>query len=179
MSEKLKVATTSLAGCFGCHMSLLDIDARIMDLVQLVEFDRSPLTDIKTVGTCDIGIIEGGAANTENIEVLQMFRDNCSILVSLGACALNGGVPAMRNQFDLKACLDESFDNGAGIVNPGVPDDPELPPLLNKVQPLHELVKIDYFIPGCPPPAEVIYDFLARIIEGKSVEVPYAQIRYD
>ncbi|OOY43517.1 NADP oxidoreductase [Solemya velum gill symbiont] len=179
MSEKLKVATTSLAGCFGCHMSLLDIDARIMDLVQLVEFDRSPLTDIKTVGTCDIGIIEGGAANTENIEVLQMFRDNCSILVSLGACALNGGVPAMRNQFDLKACLDKSFVNGAGIVNPGVPDDPELPPLLNKVQPLHELVKIDYFIPGCPPPAEVIYDFLARIIEGKSVEIPYAQIRYD
>ncbi|OOZ42405.1 NADP oxidoreductase [Solemya elarraichensis gill symbiont] len=179
MTEKLKVATTSLAGCFGCHMSLLDIDTRIMDLVQLVEFDRSPLTDIKTVGKCDIGIIEGGAANTENIEVLQMFRDNCKILVSLGACALNGGVPAMRNQFDLNACLDESFVNGAGVVNPGVPDDPELPSLLDKVQPLHEVVKIDYYIPGCPPSAEVIYDFLTRILEGKPVDIPYAQIRYD
>lgn len=179
MTEKLKVATTSLAGCFGCHMSLLDIDERIVDIVQLVEFDRTPLTDIKTVGKCDIGIIEGGAANTENIEVLKMFRNNCSILVSLGACALNGGVPAMRNQFDVKACLEESFVDGAGIVNPGIPDDSELPPLLDKVQPLHEIVTIDYFIPGCPPSAEVIYDFLTRIIEGKPVDIPYSQIRYD
>ena len=47
MANKLKIATTSLGGCFGCHMSFLDIDERIIDLVDLVEFDRSPLTDIK------------------------------------------------------------------------------------------------------------------------------------
>ena len=75
--RKLKVATTSLAGCFGCHMSLLDIDERIIDLVDLVQFDRTPLTDLKTLGDCDLGIIEGGAGNAENVEVLRAFRRQC------------------------------------------------------------------------------------------------------
>ena len=103
--DKLIVATAALCGCFGCHMSLLDIDERILTLVELIEFDRSPLTDIKTVGKCDIGLIEGGVANAENVEVLREFRNNCDILVAVGACAVNGGIPAMRNQFDLKECL--------------------------------------------------------------------------
>ena len=105
--DKLKVATAALCGCFGCHMSLLDIDERILKLVELVEFDRTPLTDIKKVGKCDIGLIEGGVANAENVEVLREFRNNCDILVAVGACAVNGGIPAMRNQFDLKDCRSE------------------------------------------------------------------------
>ena len=108
MADKLRVATASLAGCFGCHMSLLDIDERIIELVDLVEFDRTPLTDIKTVGECDLGIIEGGVANQENVEVLLEFRKHCRILVSMGACAVNGGIPAMRTQFELRECLEES-----------------------------------------------------------------------
>ena len=63
MTDKIRVATASLAGCFGCHMSLLDIDERILELVELVEFDRSPITDIKILGDCDLGILEGGVAN--------------------------------------------------------------------------------------------------------------------
>ena len=94
--EKLIVATAPLCGCFGCHMSLLDIDERILELVELVEFDRSPITDIKTIGKCDIGLIEGGVANVDNVEVLREFRNNCDILVAVGACAGNGGIPAMH-----------------------------------------------------------------------------------
>jgi NAD-reducing hydrogenase small subunit len=179
MDEKLKVATASLAGCFGCHMSLLDIDERILQLVDLVEFDRSPITDIKSVGACDLGIIEGGVANAENIEVLQAFRRHCKILVAMGACAVNGGIPAMRNQFTLKDCLEESYVHGVGIHNPGIPNDPEIPLLLNKVHPIHEVVKIDYFLPGCPPSADTIWTFLTELMAGKPIGFPYTQIHYD
>ena len=152
MSEtKLKVATCSLAGCFGCHMSLLDLDERLFDLAGRVELDRSPLTDVKELGNCDVGVIEGGVCNAENVHVLMEFRARCRILIAIGACALNGGIPAMRNQYDLKDCLEESYLHGIGLVDAQIPADPEIPLLLNKVHPLHEVVKIDYFLPGCPP----------------------------
>ena len=123
--RKLKVATVSLAGCFGCHMSLLDIDERILSLLELVEFDRSPLTDIKTIGRCDIGLIEGGLCNAENVHVLREFRANCKVLVAVGACAINGGLPAQRNQRDVGQMLRDVYCHQIG-GSPGgrVPDDP-------------------------------------------------------
>jgi NAD-reducing hydrogenase small subunit len=179
MPGKLKLATASLAGCFGCHMSFLDIDERILELVDVVEFDRTPLTDIKTVGDCDVGLIEGGVANEENVEVLRDFRRHCKVLVALGACAVNGGIPAMRNQFELEDCLRESYVDGIGVANPGIPNDPEIPLLLNKVHPIHEVVKIDYFLPGCPPSGDTIWTFLTELIEGRPLSFPYTQIHYD
>jgi NAD-reducing hydrogenase small subunit len=179
MAEKIRVATASLAGCFGCHMSLLDIDERILDLVELVEFDRTPITDIKEIGECDLGLIEGGVANAENVEVLRDFRRQCKTLVALGACAVNGGIPAMRNQFELRDCLGEAYVNGVGVHNPGIPDDPEIPLLLNQVHPLHEVVKIDHFLPGCPPSGDTIWTFLTELLEGKPIDFPYTQIHYD
>ena len=119
--RKLRVATVSLAGCFGCHMSLLDIDERLFDLVERVEFDRSPLTDIKTVGEvepCDIGLVEGGLCNAENVEVLRAFRARCTVLVAVGACAITGGLPALRNHLDVGNLLQAVYGT--------VPDDPEL-----------------------------------------------------
>jgi [NiFe] hydrogenase diaphorase moiety small subunit len=102
------IATTSLAGCFGCHMSILDIDERILDLFELVEFNKSPIDDIKTfTKECDIGIIEGGCCNSENIETLKLFRQNCKTLVSLGECAIMGGLPALRNDISIKECLEK------------------------------------------------------------------------
>lgn len=176
---KLKVATAALCGCFGCHMSLLDIDERILSLVELIDFDRTPLTDIKTVGSCDLGLIEGGVANTENVEVLRDFRKQCKILVAVGACAINGGIPAMRNQFEVKDCLEEVYLEGMGIDGPHIPDDPEIPLLLDKVHPIHEVVKVDYFLPGCPPSADTIWTFLTELIAGKTIHFPYSQIHYD
>lgn len=177
--EKLKLATASLCGCFGCHMSFLDIDERILNLVDVVEFDRTPLTDIKTVGNCDIGLIEGGVANADNVEVLREFRKHCRILVAVGACAINGGIPAMRNQFELKDCLEEVYINGIGVENPQIPNDPEIPLLLDKVHPIHEVVKVDHFLPGCPPSADTIWIFLNELIEGSDISYPYSLIHYD
>lgn len=179
MADKVTIATASLAGCFGCHMSLLDIDERLIDLVELVRFDRSPITDIKRIGPCDVGIIEGGVCNAENVEVLRTFRRNCKILVALGACSINGGIPAMRNQYTLGECLEEAYLHGSNIEDAQIPNDPELPLLLNKVHPIHEVVWIDYFLPGCPPSADTIWTFLEELISGKPVEFAYRQIHYD
>ena len=90
--RKVRLATTSLAGCFGCHMSFLDIDERLFKLIEHVEFDRSPLTDIKHCGPCDIGLIEGGVCNAENVHVLREFRNNCKLLIALVACASCGSM---------------------------------------------------------------------------------------
>lgn len=179
---KPKVATTSLAGCFGCHMSLLDIDDRILKLIDLVQFDKSPIDDIKNfTGRCAVGLIEGGCANEENVHVLQTFRKNCDILVSVGECAIMGGIPAMRNPIPLKECLDEAYLDGPTVYNPSgkLPGDKEIPLLLNKVYPCHEVVKIDYHLPGCPPPADTIWQALVALLENKPMDLPYELIKYD
>ena len=176
---KLKLATTSLAGCFGCHMSFLDMDERIVELLEHIEFDRSPFTDIKQLDHCDIGLIEGGVCNAENVHVLRTYRANCRILVAVGACAINGGVPAMRNHFSLKECLEEVYMKTPDMINPHIPDDPELPLLLDKVYPVHEVVKINYFLPGCPPSADTFYRFLSELIEGKEPQIGKVELRYD
>ena len=176
------IATTSLAGCFGCHMSLLDIDERILELIELVEFNKSPIDDIKTfTQKCDIGLIEGGCCNHENIEVLKDFRKNCKVLVSVGECAIMGGLPALRNDISIKECLAEAYLDGPTTVNPDgvLPNDAELPMLLNKVYPCHEIVKIDYFIPGCAPNADLIWDALVALINNKPAELPYEVFKFD
>lgn len=181
MSEKkkLRLATASLAGCFGCHMSFLDIDERLFPLLDLVEFDRSPLTDIKHCGPCDIGLIEGGVCNAENVHVLREFRKNCKTLIAIGACAINGGLPAQRNHLDLGACMTEVYLTEGGLAHGRIPDDPELPLPLDKVHPLHEVVKVDYFIPGCPPSGDAIWKFLTDLIAGRTPELGHGLIHYD
>ena len=180
MTPKLKVATTSLAGCFGCHMSFLDIDERLFDLIELIEFDRSPLTDIKHCGPCDLGIIEGGVCNAENVHVLREFRRQCKTLVAIGACAINGGLPAQRNRLDLRDILEEVYHTSLGLA-PGsaIPNDLELPLPLNKVHPLHEVVNIDYFPPGCPPSADAIWKFLTDLIAGRTPKLGHGLLHYD
>lgn len=182
MSAKPKLATAALAGCFGCHMSLLDIDERILQLVELVDFDRSPVDDIKTFEhRVDIGIIEGGCANEENVRVLRDFRQNCDVLISMGDCATMGGIPAMRNRVPLQECFDEAYKDGLSTYNPDgvIPDDPELPRLLQRVVPCHEVVKIDYHLPGCPPSADTLWAALVALLSGKPLELEYALIKYD
>jgi len=179
---KPKIATTSLAGCFGCHMSILDIDDRILKLIELVDFDKSPVDDIKNfTGRCLVGIVEGGCCNEENVHVLKKFRENCDILISLGDCAISGGVPAMRNGIPVKECLDEAYLNGPTVYNPAgkVPDSPEIPLILDKVYPCHEVVKMDYHLPGCPPPADTIWEALVALLTNKPIDLPYQLIKYD
>ena len=163
-------------------MSLLDIDERILKLIELVDFGKSPIDDIKVfTDRCAVGLIEGGCCNEENVRVLQDFRKNCDILISVGDCAIMGGIPAMRNMIPLKECLDEAYLNGPTVYNPSgqIPNDPEIPLLLNKVYPAHEVVKIDYHLPGCPPPADTLWEALVALLTDKPVKLPYELIKYD
>lgn len=177
--RKIRIATTSLAGCFGCHMSFLDMDERLVGLLEHVEFDRSPLTDIKHCQPCDIGLVEGGLCNAENVHVLREFRQQCNILIAVGACAINGGVPAMRNHYTVQECLEEAYLNGVGVDNPMIPSDPELPLLLSKVHPLHEVVRVDYYLPGCPPSGDAFFAILSDLLAGKTPSLPKAMLHYD
>lgn len=174
------IATGHFTGCFGCHMSILDIDERIIDLADIVEFDKSPINDIKRFSRpVDVGLIEGGVSNDENVEFLRMFRENCKILIAVGACAITGGVPAMRNTVPLKECLEEAYLNGPTIVDGVIPNDSEIPIMLDKVYPVHEVVKIDYFLPGCPPSGDTIWAALTALLSGGKVELPYELLKYD
>ncbi len=180
--SKPVIATVSLAGCFGCHMSVLDIDERILPLIDLVEFNRSPIDDIKRITKpVDVGLIEGGCCNSENVETLRHFRENCKLLVSVGECAIIGGLPAMRNAIPVRECLEEAYLKSP-TAEPGnrvIPNDEELPVILDKVYPCHEVVKIDAFLPGCPPPADLIWEALTAILEGRPLKLTYDLVKYD
>jgi NAD-reducing hydrogenase small subunit len=184
--KKKRIATTSLAGCFGCHMSLLDIDERIIELMELVEFDRSPLNDIKKfTRRCDIGLIEGGCCNEDNVHVLKEFRENCDILVAVGQCAIMGGLPVMRNAImhsedPLRECLDEAYTT-TKVLNPEnqIPNDPALPLLLDKVYTCVDVVKVDYQIPGCPPSGDALWSALTALIKNEPPSLDYALIKFD
>jgi NAD-reducing hydrogenase small subunit len=180
MASKVKVATCSLAGCFGCHMSLLDIDERLLKLLEVVEFDRSPIDDIKELAEhVDVGLIEGGVCNSENVETLREFRAHCKVLVALGECAITGGLPSMRNGIPLRECLEEAFARGEGAHKGHIPNDTEIPLLLDKVHPAHEVVKMDYSVPGCPPSAEALWYFLTELVAGRDPSLPTRLIRFD
>jgi len=182
MSDKPRVATTSMCGCFGCHMSLLDIDERILKLVELVEIDKSPINDKKQfTDRCLLGLIEGGCANDENIHVLHSFRQHCDLLISVGECARTGGVPTLRNSVPLSECLEEAYLRGPTVYNPMqlIPNDAEIPLMLDRVYPCHEVVKIDYYLPGCPPSADTLWEALVALLGGKPLDLPYGLIKYD
>ncbi|MBL0307881.1 MAG: (2Fe-2S)-binding protein [Chitinophagaceae bacterium] len=181
MGKKI-VATVSLAGCFGCHMSLLDIDTDLLDVLELVSFDKSPLTDFKEfTSRCHIGIIEGGVCNSENVETLRKFREHCDVLVALGECSVWGGLPSMRNSIPLSECLEEAYLNsatseqGASII----PYHEDLPKILDRVYACNEIVKIDYYIPGCPPDANHIWKAVKNILWGEEYSILYSEFKYD
>jgi NAD-reducing hydrogenase small subunit len=181
VSAKPRLATCALTGCFGCHMSLLDIDERILELVDLVDLDVSPFDDKKTFDRpVDVGFVEGGCSNEYNVKELREFRKHCRILVSVGACAINGGVPAMRNTVGLRECLEAVYLHGVSLEGGGmIPNDEDLPLLLDRVYPSHEVVKIDYFLPGCPPSGDAIWEGLKALLTGHTPNLPYLLRKYE
>jgi NAD-reducing hydrogenase small subunit len=162
-------------------MSLLDIDERILELADLVDLDRSPFDDKKSFDRIvDVGFIEGGCSNAYNVLELRDFRAHCKILVSVGACAINGGVPGMRNNITLRDCLESVYLHGVTLDGAGViPNDEDLPLLLDRVYPSHEVVKIDYFLPGCPPSADAIWSGLKSLLTGGKPALPYQLFKYE
>jgi NAD-reducing hydrogenase small subunit len=165
--EKTRVATVWLSGCSGCHMSFLDQDEQLVDLAKKISLVYSPIVDIKVFPkNVDVTLIEGAVANEEQLETLKEVRSKTKVLVSLGDCAVTGNVTALRNVFkDGDEAVMEMAYVDTAEVNPRVPTG--VPKLLKKAVPLHEIVKVDYYIPGCPPPAELIHYVIAELLCGR------------
>jgi NAD-reducing hydrogenase small subunit len=166
-TEKIRVATLWLSGCSGCHMSFLDQDELLVELSRSIQLVYGPLVDAKVFPeNVEVTLIEGAVANEEQLELLKEARGKTKVLISLGDCAVTGNVPALRNALkdSDKAVLEMAFID-TSEVNPQIPTD--VPKLLKKVHPLHEIVKVDFFIPGCPPPADIITYVLTELIAGR------------
>ena len=170
MSDKLKLATVWLDGCSGCHMSFLDIDERILDVAALADLVYSPLVDNKVFPEMvDITLIEGAVSSEEDYHKIQHVRQHTRILVSLGDCAVTANVPAMRNRFKVEAVLDRAYFENA-TLNQQIPSD-VIPKLLPRTRPVHEVVPVDVFLPGCPPPADVIFGALVSLLDGTTPDL--------
>ena len=166
--EKAKLATIWLSGCSGCHMSFLDQDEQLITLAKKVQLVYSPIMDIKPFPeNVDVTLVEGAVANEEQQNLLKQARAQTKILISLGDCAVTGNVTALRNAWrdSDKAVLEKAYVENSD-VNVQVPTD--VPKLLKKVRPLHEVVKVDYFIPGCPPSADLINYVLTELLAGRT-----------
>jgi NAD-reducing hydrogenase small subunit len=166
--EKTKVATIWLSGCSGCHMSFLDQDELLVDLAKQIQLVYSPIVDVKVFPEdVDVTLIEGAVANEEQQSLLKEARAKSKVLISLGDCAVTGNVTALRNAWSNgdRAVLEREFVDNTD-TNPQVPTD--VPKLLRKVRPLHEVVNVDFFIPGCPPSAGLINYVLTELLAGRT-----------
>ena len=171
MAEKVTVATTWLQSCSGCHIALLDLHEELLDVLKLIDIRYSTIVDIKEVPEVDIGLVEGAVANEDNEEILKTFREKAKTIVALGTCACFGGIPGLRNLFAREDVLGRGYVGTESTVDGKIPYGPEVPPLKEYVQPLNQVVKVDFYIPGCPPPPSAIKDTLVALVEGRTPEV--------
>ena len=176
----LKLATVWLGGCSGCHMSFLDLDEWLIDLAGLVELVYSPIADVKEFPTgVDVALVEGAVANEENLEMAVKVRERSKVLVSFGDCAVTGNVTALRNPLGVALEILRPVYLERGDLNARIPDEREIVPvLLDRVQPLHAVVPVDFYLPGCPPDARRIRGVLEQIVAGKAPQLDAAQRRF-
>lgn len=161
-----KIATIWLGGCSGCHMSLLDIDERLLEVAKLAQIVKSPVVDGKELPEVDVALVEGAVANAEHLEDIQRIRHQAKILVALGDCAVTANVPALRNPLDKDIVLKHSYVDLPSNVNGLVPTQ-EIARLIDRVRPLHEVVPVDYYLPGCPPSADLIFYVLFELLNDR------------
>jgi NAD-reducing hydrogenase small subunit len=166
MSGKPRLATVWLDGCSGCHMSFLDMDERLLELGQRAELVYSPLVDRKDYPDgVDVCLVEGAVSSEDDLAKIRMIRERTRILVSFGDCAVTSNVPGMRNPIGPLPLLERAYLENA-TLNQQVPSE-VVPRLLEKAMPVHTVVDVDVFLPGCPPSADLIYHTLNELLEGR------------
>lgn len=168
--DKIKFATVWLAGCSGCHMSFLDLDEWLLELAKVVDVVYSPVgCDLKNYPeNVDVCLVEGAVANQDNLELIHTVRKQTKILISFGDCAVTANVPGMRNLLGSPDQVLKRAYLELGDITPQLPDEPGIvPPLLDRVSPVHEIVPVDLFMPGCPPSADRIRATIEPLLKGE------------
>ena len=179
--KKPKLATVWCEACAGCHMSFLDLDEALVDILSRVELTVSPVTDFKDFAfpQVDVGIVEGGVGNEENQEVIEHLRRQCRFLIAWGDCAVFGGINTLRNWLSKDDVLRCGYVETAGTVNGIIPAHEDIPRLLDKVLPVNAVVAVDGYIPGCPPTPEALAYCLKELLAGRLPVLPADMIHFD
>ena len=168
--SKQTLATVWLDGCSGCHMSLLDMDERLVELSPHFDLVYSPLVDTKVYPAhVDVALVEGAVSSDEDEHKLRLIRAHTGILVALGDCAVTGNVPAMRNAFPVAALFERAYHETASLQAQNPAD--HLPVLLKRARPVHEVVRVDVHVPGCPPSADTIYTVVSDLLAGRNPNI--------
>ncbi|MCX6092987.1 MAG: oxidoreductase [Candidatus Bipolaricaulota bacterium] len=175
---KVRVATVWFSGCAGCHMSLLDIDETLIDLAARIDLRNSPLTDLKVFPEdgVDVTLIEGAVANEEHLELARIARQKSKIVIALGDCAVTGNVPALRNGLDPDGMIRGIY--GSPATSNGALPYEVVPRLLTRVSPLAEVIAVDYFLHGCPPPAGLIAKAILALLDGKAPQLVGPDLKF-
>lgn len=174
MGDKVRIACEWLGICSGCEIAILDLHEGILPILEKVEFVHIPvLVDVKEIPEADVGIISGCIENEDNIEVAKEMREKCKIIVALGSCACFGGIPGLRNLYTREEVLEKAYVTTKSTVNPDrVLPRKDILELQEYVKPLNQVIKVDYYIPGCPPPSDLIGSVLTALLEGKEPQLP-------
>jgi NAD-reducing hydrogenase small subunit len=168
--SKAKVATVWLDGCSGCHMSVLDIDEVLIDVVRRADIVYGPLVDAQEFpDAVDVTLVEGAVSSQDDLRLVQKIRRRTKLLVALGDCAVTSNVPSMRNGIPTKRLLERAYVEGAD-VNHRAPAD-GVPGLLKHAVPVHEVVKVDIHVPGCPPKPAAIAYVITELLDGRKPDL--------
>jgi NAD-reducing hydrogenase small subunit len=165
-TRKLRVATAWLGGCSGCHMSFLDLDEKLFELAEHADLVFGPLTDVKEFPSdVDVTLVEGAVTNEDNLALAKEIRANTRYVVSFGDCAVGGNITSLRNALGDPTDLVRRVYVDHPDIRGQMPTD-VVPELLPTSEPLHEIIPIDVYLPGCPPSAERIGTLLFRLVES-------------
>ena len=172
--SKPRLATVWLDGCSGCHMSFLDMDERLLEIAERADIVYSPLVDTKEYpADVDVCLVEGAVSSEDDLHKIRLVRERTKTLVSFGDCAVTANVPGMRNPIGVRPLLERAYLENV-TLNPRIPLE-VVPALLPTARPVHRVVNVDVFLPGCPPSADLIYRALVDLIEGRTPDTTGAR----